>query len=62
MGRWLSQHPGEQKTNLTRPVLQVLTAHRMTLAPTAIGLRHIEHTKAGALDRGFSRRLFPKAI
>jgi len=28
--------------------LQVLTEHLMTLEPTAIGLRHIEQTKAGA--------------
>jgi len=28
--------------------LQVLTEHLMTLPPTAIGLRHIEQTNAGA--------------
>jgi hypothetical protein len=47
-GRWLSQQEAEQKTSLTRPELHVLTEHLMTLPPTAIGLRHIEQTKAGA--------------
>jgi len=32
--------------------LQVLTEHLMTLPPTAIGLRHIEQTKAGPVDIG----------
>ena len=30
----------------------MLTEHLMTLPPTAIGLRHIEQTKAGAGDIG----------
>ena len=47
MGRWLSQQPGEQNTSLTRPELQVLTEHLISLLPTVIGLRHMEHTNAG---------------
>jgi hypothetical protein len=50
LGRWLSQQEAEQKTNLTRPELQVLTEHLMSLLPTGIGLRHIEQTKVGAGD------------
>jgi hypothetical protein len=48
LGRWLSQQEAEQKTNLTRPELQVLTEHLMSLLPTGIGLRHIEQTNVGA--------------
>ena len=54
-GRWLSQHDAEQNTSFTRPELQVLTEHLMTLPPTAIGLRHIEQTKAG--PGGISRQI-----
>jgi hypothetical protein len=43
LGRCESQQLAEQKTNLMRPELQVETEQRMTLPPTAIGLRHIEH-------------------
>ena len=50
MGRWLSQQAGEQNTNLTRPELQVLTEHLISLDPTRIGLRHIEQTNAGDVD------------
>ena len=50
MGRWLSQQDAEQNINFTRPELHVLTEHLMTLPPTGMGLRHIEQTKAGAVD------------
>ena len=49
-GRWLSQQEAEQNTSFTRPELQVLTEHLITFPPTAIGLRHMEQTKAGAPD------------
>ena len=52
----MSQQPAEQKTSFTRPELQVLTEQRMTLAPTAIGLRHIEQTNAGVLVMDEPRR------
>ena len=48
MGRCESQQLAEQNTSLMRPELQVETEQRITLPPTAIGLRHIEQTKAGA--------------
>ncbi len=47
MGKWESQHPGEQKTNLILPELHVETEQRITLPPTAMGLRHMEQMKAG---------------
>jgi hypothetical protein len=50
LGRWLSQQAEEQNTSLTRPELQVLTEHLITLFPTGMGLRHIEQTKAGPGD------------
>jgi hypothetical protein len=34
---------------LILPELQVETEQRITLAPVAIGLRHMEHTKAGVV-------------
>lgn len=49
MGRCESQQPGEQNTSLILPELQVETEQRITLAPVAIGLRHMEHTKAGVV-------------
>jgi hypothetical protein len=50
LGRWLSQQAAEQNISFTRPELHVLTEHLMTLPPTGMGLRHIEQTKAGAVD------------
>jgi hypothetical protein len=49
-GRWLSQQAAEQNTSFTRPELQVLTAHLISLAPTGIGFLHIEQTKVGGDD------------
>ena len=49
LGRCESQQPGEQNTSLILPELQVETEQRITLAPVAIGLRHMEHTKAGVV-------------
>ena len=49
MGRCESQQPGEQNTSLILPELHVETEQRITLAPTAIGLRHMEQTKAGVV-------------
>lgn len=45
-GRWESQHEGEQNTSLIFPELQVETEQRMTLPPTGMGLRHMEHINA----------------
>jgi hypothetical protein len=49
MGRCESQQPGEQKTSLILPELHVETEQRITLAPAAMGLRHMEQTKAGVV-------------
>ena len=49
MGRCESQQPDEQNTSLILPELHVETEQRITLAPTAIGLRHMEQTKAGVV-------------
>jgi hypothetical protein len=46
-GRWESQQAAEQKTSLILPELQVDTEQRMTLPPTAMGLRHIEQRNTG---------------
>ena len=48
--RNLLEQPAEQNTSLTRPLLQVLTEQRISFAPTAMGLRHIEQTNAGVND------------
>lgn len=44
VGRCASQQATEQKHSLTRPELHVETEQRQYFVPTAIGLRHIEHT------------------
>ena len=46
LGRWESQQPDEQNINLTFPELHVDTEQRITLVPTAMGLRHMEQTNA----------------
>ena len=49
MGRCESQQPGEQNTSLILPELHVETEQRITLAPLAMGLRHMEQTKTGVV-------------